>query len=400
MIEYNAKILKIDAVNNLENVKIEEISKDAWLIQIDNKYYVAVKRKFNNGRNDEKKILLENAKCYVQELTPNLPELKLNVNYGDSEAVIVDMHGIDNFRFAKSLIFSDEDVRKMILKLNLLQEDKKYYRFGCSGARSCEYHPGGEVFESSILNGKDASGISQDISGYLPEGEEYSKSISLVDKDNIHLRDERIVYLHTAILKECSIEDSKCIYVKIEPTKDNVSFLDILTELAEKLNLTSYAIQICIGTDNTVEHITEIKGRVLKNMPIKPFEVLQEATDIGLEKIFKLENGETMYGVGTKYDRYEPEWEEFTGGRKYERRGHIHSTIIGKQKNQNNKHQVFHLRDVYVSLASKIQVVLTPVDNVYKIYPVYKKQNEFFCKTTDKNIKSVINNIRLKDGDI
>lgn len=251
------------------------------------------------------------------------------------------MHGIDNFMFAKSLVFHDYDVRKMIVKLGLLDKNKKYLRFGCSGARECNFHPGGEVVESSLINGKDGSGLSQSISGYLPKNSEYSKSISLYDESKEFLREERIVYSHTAFLKECET------------------------------------------------------GRVLKNMPLEPFKELQDATDIGLEKLFRLENEETMYGVGTNYLRYEPEWKEFTGGRQYERRGHIHATVIGNEENK--KHEVFHLRDVFVSPASDIQMVLTPVENVYKIYPIYKKEDKFYCKTTDRDINLVIKNIQFLD---
>ena len=100
-----------------------------------------------------------------------------------------------------------------------------------------------------------------------------------------------------------------------------------------------------------------------------------------------------MYGVGTNYLRYEPEWKEFTGGRQYERRGHIHATIVGNIKN--NKHEVFHLRDSFVSPSSEIHLVLTPVDNVYKIYSIYKKNNHYYCKTTDKDINVLIKDIRL-----
>lgn len=248
---------------------------------------------------------------------------------------------------------------------------------------------GGEVYESCIIDGKSGCGISQSVSGYLPKNEEYSKRIRLFDENKEFLREERIVYSHTAFLKECKIENSKCICIKVIPKESQTSLLDILYELANKLKLSAYAIQIYIqGDDNG----TMVKGRVLKHMPAKPFDVLQDATDIGLEQLFKLENTEAMYGVGTNYNRYEPEWKEFTGGRQYERRGHIHAMVIGEANHA--KHEVFHLRDVFVSPSSNIQIVLTPIEDVYRIYPIYKKNNNFFCKSTDKNIDLLIKEIQ------
>ena len=225
----------------------------------------------------------------------------------------------------------------------------------------------------------------------MPENEEYSKSISLFDKDKEFLREERIVYSHTAFLDECKLEDSKCIYIKITPKENQASLLDIIYELANELKLLSYSIQMYIQTNNTEKKKTMIKGRVLRHMPTKPFDVLQDATDIGLEQLFELDNTDVMYGVGTNYSRYEPEWKEFTGGRQYERRGHIHATVIGNSANR--KHEVFHLRDVFVSPVSNIQIVLTPIKDVYRIYSVYQKGDKFFCKSTDKDIDILIKNI-------
>lgn len=397
IIDSSNRPLKVRDVD-VDDVDISEYDKDSWLVEIDNEYYMAVKRKFNNKTNINKNIIkLDDAICSIQDLNKNLDDLKLNVEYGDKDATIVDMHGIDNFRFAKSLVFNDYTVRKLILKLGILDKSKKYFRFGAAGARDCDYHPGGEVYESMLINGKDTSGIAQSVSGFLPNGEEYSKSISLYDKDKEHLREERIVYSHTAILKECESKDRTSIYVKIEAKKDNVSFLDVLNELASKLGLVSYAVQMCIQTNNTDKYVTQVKGRVLRHMPQKPFDVLQDATDIGLEQLFKIDNENIVYGVGTKYNRYEPEWKEFTGGRQYERRGHIHATVVNNNNSSTKKHEVFHLRDAFISPASIIQVVLTPVDTIYRVYPLYKNGDKYFCKATDKNIDTVLQNIRQLD---
>ena len=132
------------------------------------------------------------------------------------------------------------------------------------------------------------SGISQSISGYLPKGKEYSKSISLYDEDKNYLREERIVYLHTAFLKECSIKESTNIYFKVVPSEDDVSLLDIIEEITNLFGILSCGIQIYVKSKGLKNHETKVKGRVLRHLPKRPFEILQDATDIGLEQLFKL----------------------------------------------------------------------------------------------------------------
>lgn len=393
-----SNVLKVNAIENIETMQINDYAKDVWIAKEGNEYYLIQKRIFSNDYVKQTTIRLEDAICEVCNANEQIEDLKLNIEYGDKDALIIDMHGIDNFRFAKSLIFSDDTVRKILLRLGLLEKNKEYLRIGCSGARECSYHPGGEVYESQLINGKNAGGIAQSISGYLQEGEQYSKKISLYGEDRKSLREERIVYSHTAVLKKCKLTNSNSIYVKIKATKSGVSFLDILTKIANQLGLSAYAVQICIQTNNDDNDVTEIKGRVLRHMPTEPFKVLQDATDIGLEKIFKLDNDEIMYGVGSKYDRYEPEWTEFTGGRQYERRGHIHSMLMKEKKEIIKKHEVFHLRDVFISPASDIQVVFTPVNQCYKIYEIYNKEDKFYFKTTDKEINNIISNIKIIDN--
>lgn len=48
IINENNKILKVRAIENLENVKIEEYKKDAYFFEIDNEYYFVINRKFEN----------------------------------------------------------------------------------------------------------------------------------------------------------------------------------------------------------------------------------------------------------------------------------------------------------------------------------------------------------------
>lgn len=375
----------------LENYSVIDYTDNAKIVNVDDSLYMVLKRNFVNETNRNiRTIHLENATCKLKNcFDVETEDYELNVKYGDKEAIIVDMHGIDNFRFAKHLVFEDATVRKIILKLGLLNKKDNYLRIGCSGARECSFHPGGEVLECSELRGQNLGGMSQSISGYLPQNEEYSKAVPLEDEDKVHLREERIVYLHAAFLKKTPKRYNSNIFIEINANAENVSLLDITSSVAKKLGINSYAIQIYIENKDDVAGSTKINGRVLRHMPEKPFEVLQDATDIGLEQLFDIKGDAKVYGFGSYYNRYEPEWAEFTGGRRYERRGHIHTTVIDNAKD-NKAHEVFHLRDAFISKSSKVHVVLTPVDTTYKIYPIYEKDGKYFIKVTDKNIDEII----------
>lgn len=198
--------------------------------------------------------------------------------------------------------------------------------------------------------------------------------------------------MHTAFLKECSIKESTNIYFKVVPSEDDVSLLDIIEEITNLFGILSCGIQIYVKSKGLKNHETKVKGRVLRHLPKRPFEILQDATDIGLEQLFKLTKSSQLYGVGTKYRRCEPEWEEFTGGREYERRGHIHATVVGKS--DISRHEVFHLRDCFVSPDSEIELVISPADTVYKIFSLYEKDGKYYSIATDKDVDEVIEKIR------
>jgi len=375
----------------MDDVSILEYKKNSWIISVDSKTYLVIKKGFDNAfePNTRKSLIIQGVNIEINDPS-NYEESELNLDYGDKDSVIVDMSGIDNFLFAKSLIFDDSTVRKIVLKMNLIKSDGEYLRIGASGARERLNHPGGEVFEYSLIYGNNGSGLSQSVSGYLPLNEMYSQSISLHDEDKIHLREERIVYSHSAFLKRSNIKSSSSIHIKIEAKSDNQNLLEIINNLASELKINSYGIQICVQTIPSIEHKTVIKGRVLKHMPEKPFRILQEVTDIACEQSFLLNDSAKLFAFGTKYNRCEPEWEAFTNGRKYERRGHIHATIVDNESNTNQQHNTFHLRDVFISPESNVEVVLTPIDSIYRIYPIYNENNQYFCDATDKEIDQVI----------
>ena len=390
----NFEPLKIKQVND-KDVEIKKYCEDVWIIKEENREYLMIKRNFKNNfkRNMDEVIIKDNAEIEVKT-NCNDKKQSLYLDYGAEGSIIIDMNGIDNFRFAESEVFNDYTIRKIVKKMNLLAEGE-YLRIGASGARKNGNHPGGEVFEYSLIQNNKCEGLSQNVSGYLPKNECYSRSIPLFEDDEKTLREERIVYSHTAWLKKGDFTDSKSVYMKVRPKKSEESLLDILNQVASELGINCFSIQIFVKSQK--ENDTEVNGRVLKHMPEKPFKDIPEVVEISYEKRFKLEQSDKMYGMGTKYERYEPEWTEFTNGGKYERRGHIHGTIISSIKTNNKKHQTFHLRDVFISQTSNVEFVLTPIDTIYRIYPIHKKNNIYICDASKKKIDELIKNIKSID---
>lgn len=374
-------------------------NENTWIINVDGKDYLTVRRRFKNNLNfninDEQK---EQDIDVILKKVKDIESDNLNTNYGNSNSIIVDMNGIDNFRFAKSEVFNDYTIRKIVKKMKLLNKSKEYLRIGASGSRESDFHPGGEVFEYSLINGQGLDGLSQNVSGYLPKNECYSKSISLYDKDKISLREERIVYSHTAWLEKCDRASNSSIYLDIKVKDGKISLLDVINEIAKNINLDCFSIQMYVKP--LVPNETEVIGRVLKKMPEKAFKDIPDVVQISFEKKFILENSDCLYGMGTKYERYEPEWTEFTNGGKYERRGHIHATILSTQKTKNKKHETFHLRDIFVSRDTKTEIILTPINTIYRIYPIHKDDNKFICDASGKNIDEVIKGIYEFDKEL
>ncbi len=390
----NFEPLKIKQVND-KDVEIKKYCEDVWIIKEENREYLMIKRNFKNNfkRNMDEVIIKDNAEIEVKT-NCNDKKQSLYLDYGAEGSIIIDMNGIDNFRFAESEVFNDYTIRKIVKKMNLLAEGE-YLRIGASGARENGNHPGGEVFEYSLIQNNKCEGLSQNVSGYLPKNECYSRSIPLFEDDEKTLREERIVYSHTAWLKKGDFTDSKSVYMKVRPKKSEESLLDILNQVASELGINCFSIQIFVKSQK--ENDTEVNGRVLKHMPEKPFKDIPEVVEISYEKRFKLEQSDKMYGMGTKYERYEPEWTEFTNGGIYERRGHIHGTIISNKKTKNRKHETFHLRDVFISPTSEVEIVLTPIDTIYRIYPIHMQNNSYICDASKKTIDDVIKNIKMID---
>jgi len=394
---FNEKSLLIRAVEGLTSMQVREITESAWIVNSDQKIYLVVKRLFSNrfdsclGNTCHAKKLCLSKDIDIDLNNPYFYErTNFHLSCGDRDSFIFDMNGIDNFMYAKSLIFNDFTMRKILLKMKLISVDEQYIRLGATGVNSSQNFPGGEVFEYSLISGKDGSGFTQSVCGHLFSDGNYSKSIPLFDDDASYMREERIIYMHNAILKKTPIQNSVSSHIKIRVKNGTHKLLDIIQDITEHLNIVSYSIFFCINETESKNVGTEVKGRILKRLPTKPFNAIEEATDIGSEKIFSLKRDSILYGVGTHYDRYEPEWEKFTGGRKYERRGHIHATIV-KECNYNIQfHETFHLREIFISSSTDIELVLTPINTIYRAYPLIQENNCYFLESTGENIQNVI----------
>ncbi|MDA2157992.1 MULTISPECIES: hypothetical protein [Bacillus cereus group] len=391
----DSELLLVAPVGDIDEVKVVEYKENALLITIEDEEFLVIKRTFNNDvlLGIPHTLSFEDFDVNFTKTIEDFNDFASSAtNFGGKGSLIIDMQGISNFILARSLEFYDYNIRKILLKLKFIKPNTEYLRIGASGAKTDSIHPGGEVVEYSVINGNDGSGVSQNLSGYLSKDENYSKSTKLNDADKTFLREERVVYSHTAILKKCNENESESIHLKVKVNKGKKSLLDLVTLITDKLSFKSYAIQIKLTTRNTVESNTLITGRVLKHVPYKAFESLQDATDIAIEQTFPLGDSQVMFGFGTKYNRWEPEWTEFTNGRIYERRGHIHATIIGKEDIY-QQHKTFHLRDVLISYQSDVEIILTPIEDVYKIYPIFKSKDNYYCKATLKSVDTIIDNM-------
>lgn len=331
------------------------------------KYYMILERNYNHN------------KLELFDLNKN--NYDLNIISRGSEihsSFIVDLNGIDNFITSKSLVFNDYDVRELIIE-HLQLHTGKYKRFGVSGSRANQKHPGGEVVEIQTLDIENKLGKARSVSGYmaLPQNE-YSKAISLTE-DGINLREERTVYSHTEWMPEESVDSD--IVVKITAKNDNVSLLTVIYEFCKEMYIEASGITAKLGDGKRID----VKGRVLKHIPSKPFLELQEAKDIAIEKEFGLPKEASMNMYGTLYKRYEPEWKEFTNGRQYEKRGHYHAFINGNELER--IHEVFHVRDVYLHKGVSVEIEIHPVENIYRIFHVEEKDGEYFICSSNKNIK-------------
>ena len=370
-----------------------------WFDVIDAKPIMNYFSAYNTWGTSETSALLEQlySQDFIFQNTDNLIPRKIHsehskvISDGNHQcSFIVDFNGIDNFIASKSLIFNDYDVRELVIKhLNLVEG--KFKRFGASGSRPSEKHPGGEVVELQTIDVKNKTGCAGSVSGYLDmSNNEYSKAISL-SEDGLTLREERTVYSHTIWIPE----NSKPIIVRVQSNIKGLSLLSVILEECKKMKIHACGISVAIDGMKTLG----IKGRVLKNIPIQPFKELQEATDIAVEKEFLMPKCSTFLMYGTLYNRFEPEWREFTKGRQYEKRGHYHAKINGDYLE--NVHEVFHVRDVFLNKEQCVEISIYPASKTYRIRIKLKDVNTQLGATLNKFVTEYdIKDVLIKEPEI
>ena len=356
-------------------------SNDTYIIEVDNRIFLVMKKYINN-----KNVELTNENNFEDNNLFEDSFIENRLVFGGENSFIVDMQGIKNFINAKLLDFKDYYVRSILKEIRQLQ-DKKYLRVGVSGAPRLKDHPGGEVVEEQLLNGESGGGVSNSISGYLLNENGFSKG-ELLSRSGKMLED-RMVYSHTAFLEESS--KSNTLLYELNPDSE-VEFMEQVKTLANNLGFDAFCVQTII---NPAEQASfNVKGRVLKRKPKKKFSGLEDATEIGNEKEFKLEKGQKLLVVGTYYYRKDADWFDFTNGREYERKGHYHARIL--QDCSDFQHEVFHLRELNIPKNTIVPFIITPISQIVKITPVEEREGAYFCSVTGKSLNTLIEEFKSK----
>lgn len=304
--------------------------------------------------------------------------------YGAKDSMIVDMQGIHSFLYARSKIFHDQTVRAILLSMQWLQSDKTYFRIGASGSPKTSYHPGGEVWESSWITGKDGGGISQTQSGYLPQKSFFSKRLGLYEPDKKTLRDDRALYSHTAWLTPEHRQKRNTLLFEFTVHESGVNVLESIHAVVCAVGIQAYALRIILSPQQQCKRLPHIVGRVLKHLPQKRIATVQEAAAIASEQTFALYPNQTAVLYGTNYSRRYRDWEAFRGGKRYEPHGHIHGVLLTRRQRK-NQHNVFHVRGIFLSPNTLCYVMLTPIHKIMAIEPV-KRKKDVFISTLNNNV--------------
>lgn len=367
---------KIEDVNGIV-MRSFTYSEGVYIVEIDNRLFLAMNKTIINpiknriGEGEQPRSINISAEKTIRS----------RISFGGENSFIVDMQGIKNFINASFLDFKDYYIRTILTGSGMMK-GKNYLRIGVSGAPNTGKHPGGEVFEEQLVNGRNGGGISGSYSGYLLDEEGYSKGISLsIDGTMI---EDRMVYSHTAYLEESA--NSRTIYKRIL-CEDNLELVEYVKLLAEQEGLEAFASQMFLKAND--DEGIRIKGRVLKRRPQKAFKYLYEATEIGNIKEFQLNSGQQLMIAGTFYNRKDADWFDFTNGREYERRGHYHVRILNDCTEA--QHEVFHLRELRVINKATVHLLITPIEHILKITPIAKTSNTYKCPVTGKSIEKLIN---------
>lgn len=310
-------------------------------------------------------------------------DYKIEDKRSNNNSFIIDMNGIDNFIFAKSLFFNDSLVRKFARSF-ASYKNKKYSRFGVAGCPLLSDFPGGEVLEYQKIKLKNGNGISYSVCGALNNG--YSRGIPLSSSHN-SMVEIRSVYSHTMWVKN----ENKYISLTIRGKKDSVNVLDIINECLKMLNIKACGLKIDIPSVKKDSDFC-IRGRVLKYVPSKKMNELQEATDIADEKEYIIPAKSRFAMYGTYYSRFEPDWTKFTDGHIYERRGHFHAAIMKSKASR--IHEVFHVRELFINKGSQLKIKIFPAEETIRIYPVHNIDGVYYLDSNNEDINKLKTNWR------
>ena len=61
------------------------------------------------------------------------------------------------------------------------------------------------------------------------------------------------------------------------------------------------------------------------------------------------------------------------------------------------KHDAFHVRDIYLSKNTLAEIVIMPIENIYRVYPIYKEENIYRCYTSGLEVNQLLDNIKQFD---
>ncbi len=384
--------LKIRPVDLSEAVDIQQYAQAASIVTMREGQFLIVKRMFENTiQHVPLELDINGVHAHVSHIPARGESLlKSMAAYDDKGSILVDMQGISSLIFARAIPFPDATVRKLLIKTGLLKSHVDYFRIGVAGGQPDKTCPSGEVVECSFVSGRNGGGISKSHVGFLAYGDDFSKTASLLNGVSGHMTENRLVYSQTAWLGKGKNEEKRALYIKPSVQGGTNSFFDFLNTATASLGIKACALQVVLTAHDKDGQDTVITGRVGKRQDARSWKSLEDATSAGVEKSFALCHGQTLIGFGTKFNRCEPDWTLLSNGRAYERRGHIHATIIGPNANH-PQHKTFHLRDIAFSKESDVSVAITPISDTYRIYPLEESPSGLRCKASHRPISTLVN---------
>ncbi len=383
--------LRINPIENAMKPKLLALENNSYLATFNKKEYYITTQQICVHKKKPGFNLIENENIYSIDGKTHIHSLlREHLDYGGDDSFIVDMQGINSFLYAKSMVFHDSTVRSILIALHYLKPTVRYLRLGASGSRPKNYHPGGEVLEYSLINGGDGSGISQTQSGYLPRGSMFSRKTLLNQLNTTRLREERTIYSHSVWLTPIEEKSNNNLFFGIKAIKKDIDVLATIDSVIKAQGIEAYSVQIAVTPEKNTKTLTTIVGRVLKHLPRSAIKTVQEAGKIASEQTFNLYPGQSAIFFGTNYHRIQKDWEDFRGGRPYEAKGHIHGALITDIV-RDKQHNLFHLRNIYLSPHTKCHIVITAIKRIVAIEPVVTHGHIVMSKTNRKIIVSMKN---------